>query len=214
MKHLRLIFIFVLVLISAAFFIKAGITLSKEEFSKLPDIGEEKSSYELYSEEHIPREIIDNFIVDSGKIYVFYEKSALVNVYEIDGSFEYGIQIATMPNGEGNIAVDGGRLYLCSRYPIIFVVEDGRLIETVDMLSSDESLVKYRAISKMAEREPKRWEGQYSYAFLETENDIIIEQSGEVILDFPEISNAGDYGTAGIALIWPVAILIELRRKK
>lgn len=214
MKNVYRVLTLTFVLISAIFFILGGITLSKEGFSKLPDIGSEKDAYEIHSREYIPRENICHFVVDSGKIYVFYENSALVNVYKTDGSFEYGIQISTIPNGKGGIAIDGGKLYFCSRRSIIFVFEDGRLIETVELWSGDESLERDRMIREMTEQEPNHWDGRNTYVMMEAENDIVIEETNAVILDFPEISNAGDYAIMGVATIGILMLYVELFQKK
>lgn len=214
MKRLLFVLTPVLLLAAAAFFILGGVHLHKEEFSKLPDIGSEKDAYEIHSVEYIPREKISNFIVDSGKIYVFYENSALVNVYETDGSFEYGIQISTIPNGKGGVAIDGGKLYFCSRRSIIFVFEDGRLLETVDLWNDDESLEMDRMIRRMAEQEANRRDGENTYILKEAENDIVIEESGAVVLDFPEMSNAGEYSVMGVATIGVLILFVELLRKK
>ena len=214
MKRSLFILTTVILLIAAAFFILGGVHLHKEEFSKLPDIGSEKDAYEIHYVELIPRETISDFAVDSGNIYVHYESSALVNVYKTDGSFEYGIQISTMQNGKGGIAVDGGKLYFCSRYPVIFVFEDGQLIETVDLWSSDESLEKDRMIRKMAEQEANHRDGENTYVLMEAENDIVIEETNAVMLDFPEISNAGDYAMMGVATIGILMLYVELFQKK
>ncbi len=214
MKRLFFILTPVLLLIAAAFFILGGVHLHKEEFSKLPDIGSEKDAYEIHYVELIPRETISDFAVDSGNIYVHYESSALVNVYKTDGSFEYGIQISTIPNGKGGVAIDGGKLYFCSRRSIIFVFEDGQLIETVDLWSSDESLEKDRMIRKMAEQEANHRDGGITYVLRENENDIVIEESGVVVLDFPEISKAGEYSIMGVAAIWVLILFAELLRRK
>lgn len=214
MKRIHIVVVLILVLIGAVFFILSGTALSKETFSKLPDIGGEEDAYEIHFTEFIPRENIYSFIVDSDKIYVFYEKSALVNIYKTDGNFEYGIQISSIPNGKSGIAIDDGKLYFCSRRSIIFVFEDGKLIETVDLWSSDESLIRDRLIRKMTEQEPNHHDGQNSYVLIETENDIVIAETNDVILDFPKISNAGDYAMMGIGAIWVLTISVELLRKK
>ena len=88
------------------------------------------------------------------------------------------------------------------------------MIETVELWSSDESLEKDRMIRKMAEQEANHRDGENTYVLMEAENDIVIEETNAVILDFPEISNAGDYAMMGVATIGILTLSVELFRQK
>ena len=98
------LYILICFLVVSSIFSTAIWLITKEEFDSIPKIGDEdKSKYVIHRTELVPREDITSFCVDNGNIYIYYDETALVNVYGTDGSFKYGIQISTMKNSHGRI---------------------------------------------------------------------------------------------------------------
>lgn len=185
------IYILICCLVVCTIFSVAVWLLSKESFDSIPTIEcEDKSKYILHRTELVPREEITSFIVDNGKIYIFYDETALVNVYRIDGSFEYGVQISTIQNGHGDIATLDGKLYIDSRQPIIFVFQDDQMIESIDPYSSYE---KYISIREIFSGEKNTEDGKYNYQLFESSNDIIRQETQETIIDLPHRSHIAEH---------------------
>lgn len=184
-------YIFLCTILLCTIFSSAAWLLSNENFDTIPTIeGEDKSEYILHGSELVPREEITSFTVDNGKIYVYYDKSALINVYGTDGSFRYGIQISTIQNGQGDIATLDGKLYIHSRRPIIFVFQDDQMIESIDPDSSYENYISARAIFSA---EKNTVEGKHNYQLSESNNDIIRQDTQKTVIDFPKKSYTAEH---------------------
>ena len=180
------IYILLCSIVLCTIFLAAMWFLSKESFDSIPAIdGEDDSTYILHQTEQVPREDVTSFIVNNGKIYIFYDETALINVYDTAGSFEYGIQISTIPNGHGDIATLDEKLFVKSRRSIIFIFQDGQMIESIDPYSSYE---KYISTREIFSAEKNTVDGVYNYQLSELSNDIIIQDTQETVIDLPQKS--------------------------
>ena len=121
--------------------------------------------------------------------YIFYDEAALINVYNADGSFEYGIQISTIQKGHGDIAVLDRKLYIHSRRPVIFVFQDDQMVETIDPYSSYE---KYISTREIFSREKNVADGMCNYQLSESTNDIIRKDTEETVIDLPQRSDTAE----------------------
>lgn len=165
--------------------------LSKESFDSIPTIGgEDNSEYILHRTEHIPREDVTSFIVDNGKIYIFYDEAALINVYDTAGSFEYGIQLSTIQNGHGDIATLDRKLFAKSRRGIILIFQDGQMVESIDPYSSYE---KYISTREIFSGEKNTVDGGCNYQLSESNNDIIRQDTQETVIDLPQRSHIAEH---------------------
>lgn len=165
--------------------------LSKESFDSVPIIeGEDKSEFILHQTEQVPREDVTSFIADNGKIYIFYDETALINVYDTDGSFEYGIQLSTIQNSHGDIAVLDGKLFVKSRRSIIFIFREGQMIDSIDPYSSYE---KYISTREIFSGEKHTVDGGCNYELSEASNDIIRSDTQETVIDLPQKSYIAEH---------------------
>jgi len=178
-------------IVLCAIFSSAAWLLSNEHFDTIPTIeGEDKSEYILHRTQLLPREDITSFAVDDGKIYIYYDKAALINVYGTDGSFRYGIQISTIPNGRGDIAALDGKLYIESRRSIIFIFQDEQLVDSIE---PDNSYEKYISARTIFSSEKKTVDDIYNYQLSVSNNDIIRQDTLETVIDLPQKSFTAEH---------------------
>ena len=178
------VYVLLCAIVLCTIFSSAAWLLSNEHFNTIPAIeGEDKSEYILHRTQLLPREDITSFAVDDGKIYIYYDKAALINVYGTDGSFQYGIQISTIPNGRGDIAALDGKLYIESRRSIIFIFQDEQLVDSIEPDNSYEKYISARAIFSS---EKKTADDIYNYQLSVSNNDIIRQDTLETVIDLPQ----------------------------
>ena len=184
------VYVLLCAIVLCTIFSSAAWLLSDEHFDTIPTIeGEDKSEYILHRTQLLPREDITSFAVDDGKIYIYYDKAALINVYGTDGSFRYGIQISTIPNGRGDIAALDGKLYIESRRSIIFIFQDEQLVDSIEPDNSYEKYISARAIFSS---EKKTADDIYNYQLSVSNNDIIRQDTLETVIDLPQKSSSAE----------------------
>ena len=185
------VYVLLCAIVLCTIFSSAAWLLSNEHFNTIPAIeGEDKSEYILHRTQLLPREDITSFAVDDGKIYIYYDKAALINVYGTDGSFRYGIQISTIPNGRGDIAALDGKLYIESRRSIIFIFQDEQLVDSIEPDNSYEKYISARAIFSS---EKKTADDIYNYQLSVSNNDIIRQDTLETVIDLPQKSFTAEH---------------------
>lgn len=185
------VYVLLCAIVLCTIFSSAAWLLSNEHFDTIPTIeGEDKSEYILHRTQLLPREDITSFAVDDGKIYIYYDKAALINVYGTDGSFRYGIQISKIPNGRGDIAALDGKLYIESRRSIIFIFQDEQLVDSIEPDNSYEKYISARAIFSS---EKKTADDIYNYQLSVSNNDIIRQDTLETVIDLPQKSFTAEH---------------------
>ena len=185
------VYVLLCAIVLCTIFSSAAWLLSNEHFDTIPTIeGEDKSEYILHRTQLLPREDITSFAVDDGKIYIYYDKAALINVYGTDGSFRYGIQISTIPNGRGDIAALDGKLYIESRRSIIFIFQDEQLVDSIEPDNSYEKYISARAIFSS---EKKTADDIYNYQLSVSNNDIIRQDTQETVINLPQKSFTAEH---------------------
>lgn len=80
-------------------------------------------------EELISRRDISEILVHGDDLYIFYDDSGLVNVYSVDGIFQYGLQMCTSSNGRGDMTFSNGKLLVQTKCCAIYVFEGSELKE-------------------------------------------------------------------------------------
>ena len=181
------VYVLLCAIVLCTIFSSAAWLLSNEHFDTIPTIeGEDKSEYILHRTQLLPREDITSFAVDDGKIYIYYDKAALINVYGTDGSFRYGIQISTIPNGRGDIAALDGKLYIESRRSIIFIFQDEQLVDSIE---PDNSYEKYISARTIFSSEKKTVDDMCNYQLFLSNNDIIRQDTQETVINLPQKSS-------------------------
>ena len=178
--------------------------MAQEPFSALPAI-DETQKYILHEQELIPWESATSFLLADGKIYIYYDAYGLVNVYLMDGSFDYGIQIPTIKSGKGDIAFHDGHLYIESRRAIYYVFNHQKLVETIVPSDDVERFVSQR---KLFDQEKNHWDGDCRYQLSSLSADIVSSDDGRILVDLPEKSELArsllilGSGLLGIAMLF------------
>lgn len=186
MKHPIITACIIVLLITLCFAIWS---IKQENFFSIESI-EGKYQYIIHDHELIPDERISSFIVEDNCIYVFYDRNALVNVYLLDGSFNYGIQVSTIRSGQGDIAFQNGCLYIKSRKGVIFVF---RNTELVTYYEASNDLGKFHSTRSLFAQEKSHVSGGEHYILLEESNDIVTQEHMNIVIDFPQKSKALEY---------------------
>lgn len=85
----------------------------------------------------------------AGSLYVYVDNQGGVNVYDLDGRFQYALLMDYSPNGEGGMFFYKDHLALESRGHHLYVIQNGALIgdDSIYDKLTDETLTKSRAIS-------------------------------------------------------------------
>ena len=185
---MKRVFCIICIVIICSVYVIAASLVSKEHFSKITVI-DEKGEYLIHQEELVPREDITSFIVDEGRIYVFYDEAALVNVYLLDGSFVYGLQICTFENGHGDIAMQAGKLYIKSRKSIIYVFQDSKLIEKIQPSDNYQQYISTREM--FSTEKNYMYEGK-TYTLSAASNEIVCRDTQTTVISLPQKSILGE----------------------
>ena len=193
----KCVYVFISCIVLLSMFLSAGWLRSREEFDIVPVLEDaDKTQYILHQAELIPRDDITAFVVDEDHLYVLYDNVALVNVYDMDGTFQYGIQISTIKNGHSNITVANGILYFYSRRPIIFAFQGTQLLEAID---PDKHQDRYLEAKALFSKE----DNFETYDISASGNTIIDKNTQESIIELPQKSKSADYLTiAGLFLLF------------
>ena len=124
----RVVIIILIVLIFAN--IAVLVVLSNEEdFDSIPPLPENEI-FHILNTELIPREKVTTFGVNESVIVLFYDQQGLANVYSHEGTFLYGLQVRTIKNGKGGIALKDGVLYIKARGNRMYVFKEDGLIQS------------------------------------------------------------------------------------
>lgn len=87
--------------------------------------------YVLHESELVPRDELTEFLVTKENIVLFYDYPGMVNVYALNGTFLYGLQVQTLQNGRGSVAHDGNYLYVHSRGHKLYVFDGPELVQSL-----------------------------------------------------------------------------------
>lgn len=109
------------------FFVGSINTIGHRDENLLP-ILDSNETYRLLSRELIPSRSTPLFTVNDEKIFLFYDRDGLINVYSHEGDFLYGLQIETTEHGTGNITSDEKYLYIKSCGNTLYIFEDTALL--------------------------------------------------------------------------------------
>jgi len=149
-----------------------------------------KGDYRVIEQEQIPHEHVSEFFVENGQIYVFYDKTGLVNVYSETGTFQYGILFCTNPqNGIGDIAYLNGYLYINSRFPMVYTF-DGQTCTNCFIYEYQVNTEEYHRLQKLFDTvNGTQWDG-YQYTLAANNAGILRQREGgpaELIVEFPRL---------------------------
>lgn len=174
--------------------------------------------YRIIEEERSPEERITDFIVEDGRIFLFYEGIGLTNVFDSEGEFLYGIQVPIREKGQGKIAFDDGKIYVESRDHVVYVFEGSKLILKLDHSSinvPEETETRYRELKEVFKREPcTEWRG-LSYRISSDQSKVIATDSQgteRIIIELPAIKTMGK--TFGYLTFLVLAALVVFWKPK
>lgn len=124
--------------------------------------------YRRNKKELVPRDNDPILLVTDSGVVIFYEKYGILNVYDFDGVFQYGLQIITSPNGIGKIGYSQGYVFVKSRASYMFVFNNDQMITNVKF-SDDQTT--YRTLEQFVMGEPNHQNSEMNYAI--TGNGVI-----------------------------------------
>lgn len=176
-----------------------------DNFDRIEMIHEPKH-YTIHTQALIPYEEITSMIVEEGYIFLHYEASGLVNVYNIDGEFQYGIQVYTIPNGDGDIAYLDGRLYIYARGNIIYVFEKSNIIDVIVFSAGNAENIVFDQYTALFEQENNTEYGSCTYYLLQRQNIITKVDSQNNVKTIIKLPSKDIY----IGNIWGVLVIIAM----
>lgn len=135
--------------------------ISKEEFDTIKPLPEDES-FCISKKEQNPRDELTSFIITKDSIILYYDAAGLVNVYSIEGEFQYGIQIELIDNGKGNIGVGNDKLYIESRGGRIYVFVG---MDCEDSFRRREYPERYTYIARFLNQEKGHSDGIATYYY-------------------------------------------------
>ena len=193
----------------------------KEGFSTIRTF-KTKGRIVFHGKENVPREKITDFLIYEDRIFVFYEDAGIVNIYTIDGEFVQCIQVCTINNSHGGIAMDHGSLLIKSKNDVIYVVDVSTLclsyFLTVTHGDWENQTEKYRQYEKLIEvfsQEQKREGRAKKFLLSDSQEDILVsEPDGRYrsVGFLPKRSPC--YETLWVMLVVLIVGLCELLRRR
>lgn len=164
--------------------IVASVWCHKQEgFSILAPIAEK--NYSIHGHEMIPREEITTFLVADDRIYVYYDRSGLINVYHLDGTYDFGIQVPTIKSGKGNIAYEGGYLFVELRRSVIYMFAKDLLVHQVAIKTKRDEYLELREIFS---KEKNHTSKTNLYSLADNKKEIVLQETGEIVINSPKPS--------------------------
>ncbi|MDD6883630.1 MAG: hypothetical protein PUD50_07980 [Eubacteriales bacterium] len=167
-----------------------GILLNSEDFSRVDKLDgkDDRGAFLILDEEVVPREDVETFLVSDGFLFLFYDDVGIVNVYTVDGAFQYGIQIFTSTSGCGAMNYSDGLLYIESRLNVRYVFEK-KICKQCIICEYRVNEEEYKRLDPFFEDVPDReWDGA-SYSLSSDQSEILrIRQDGTetVVLALPK----------------------------
>ena len=160
--------------------------LHNEDFSRIPEL-RENENYFIHRDELVPRENIESFLIAEKKIFVLYNHASLVNVYNVDGLFLYGIQVPTAQNGRSDMIYQDGKLYIWTRQSDIYIFRGDELL---DLLAPEDKTGQYVSCKCLFDLEKNHSSGTDIYLLSDDKSNIIHSSTMSPVLDLPKKSNA------------------------
>lgn len=206
MRRVVIIALLVLIFINAFLLVKLT---GEERFDTVPPL-EEDEYYRILNTELIPREEVTTFCVTDSVIVLFYDVQGLVNVYSLEGSFLYGLQVTTLRNGTGDIAVEDDYLYIKARGNRMFVFKEKELIRS---FRYSEDPTEFRSIEQIIEGNKNHSINEEAYHYLPDTNQIVKRTPNGAMISvvtMPEINS--DTQMMGMLLLLLIAALVHYCR--
>ena len=166
MRRVVLIALLVLIFIDSFFLVKA---IGEERFDSIPPM-EKDALYRVLNIELIPREEVTTFCVTDSTIILFYDVQGLANIYSLDGSFLYGLQVTTLQNGMGDIAAADDCLYIKARGNRMYIFKEKEMIRS---FRYSEDPTAFRRIEEIVAGNKNHTIGEETYHYLPTTNQIV-----------------------------------------
>lgn len=165
----------VVAILSLAMFMVQDMLMSKEGFS---DVRATKADgwWWVCREERVPRDEADAMIVADGQIFLYYEKTALVNAYSTDGSFLQGYQIETIGNGRGGIGYRDGVLYINGKSGVYGF--RGEELVVSEVMYRDEA---FEQIDRILDAPDPVTDGGYTYYYNAKAGQVTRNRPGEAL---------------------------------
>ena len=139
------------------------ISIDAQYFQK-PEPLNEGELFRILTEELIPDDDPYRMAVSDQEIVLLYDEEGLLNVYDHNGTFQYGIQIITLQNGKGNMEFQDGLLYVASRGARQYVFDGDQLHST---FTANEDPASYRRMRLLLEGEPNHKSGDTIFYLVE-----------------------------------------------
>lgn len=166
-------------------FVAVVCMVSQETFDKLQPLPDNQT-FCILETEKVPRDELTSFLVTSDAVILFYDAAGLVNVYSLNGEFQYGIQIVRIDNGSGRIGFSNDLLYVEARGGRVYVFSKSELIDTFIRKYDDE---RYLSVEPILNQNSCHRNGDNTYQYLEEANQIQrIDKDGELttVISMPQ----------------------------
>lgn len=192
----------------------------KEGFSTISTF-KTKGHIVFHGKENVPREKITDFLIHEDRVFVFYEDAGIVNVYTIEGAFVQCIQVCTIDNSHGGIAMNNGLLLIRSKNDVIYVVDATELCLSYTVMKNHsdwenqtETYRQYKKLLSFFSQEQNRKYYSKRYILSDSREDILVSQSGGLYRSvgfLPKRSSC--YGPLGILLVVMIVGLCEILKR-
>jgi len=142
-------------------------------------------NYRIHRQELVPKEDVDLFIAQDGKLFVFFVDYELVNVYDDAGTFLYGIQFPDGNNGRSDMGYRDGLLCVDARSSGRYLFEGTNLVRFEDQSKYNET---YHDLDRYFRNQYPNTDGEYTYHYVAKENRFVRSAHGhtEDFLQYPK----------------------------
>lgn len=179
---------------------------------------EEKNHIIIHESPLIPYDEISSMVVADGMIFLHYDAKGLVNVYNTDGEFQYGLQVKTIPNGAGDIVYIDGKLYVYARGNIIYVFEKTELINIIEFRAGSPENIIFEQYADLFSAEKQNEYLGKTYYLLKSENQVTRvdgKNQFETVIKLPNNTNYSNNAVYMLVLISIcLSVMLFIRRGK
>jgi len=201
-KQEKIITVVVIVLIAAWYIYE----FATDGFSYVTSIGDRKRIIIKYKE-RFPRYEVSSHLVADGKIFLHYDSVNLVNVYSVDGEYNYSIFYGDwLDHGTSGIFYQEGKLIIYTRRNSVYVMDGTELVEYKEINSRSARQELDELIIQPYEQE---FDGSN---YVCTTGDVKRENpdgSYTTVIDVPELNNDLETVTMFLLIALPLYLKVK-----
>lgn len=165
MRRVLIICFVLLLLCNATWLIYA---VQQEGFDHVEPLNKDEP-YRILEEENVPRAELSSFQATDTMLALYYDSEGLVNVYSLEGTFLYGVQIPTIRNGYGDFVYSDNILYIISRENRIYAFKN---LELERSFVCEDSPDEFVFLEKLAAEDKNHSVDSDTFYYLAASNQI------------------------------------------